>query len=116
MKKIIGGIVVVLVISGVIFGVSKGFDRTTILNLGADKYYLKTTEEYKQHIRGTIYEYEINGYDKNGNEKLITFTSNKLLEKDKYLKVFIKDDNVKSYEEIPENELPDKVKSAYGTK
>lgn len=116
MKKILGGIAVVLVISGVIFGVSKGFDRTTILNLGADKYYLKTTEEYKQHIRGTIYEYEINGYDEKGNEKSINFTANTLLEKDRYLRVFIKGDEVKSYEEVQENELPDKVKSVYGTK
>lgn len=113
MKKILGGIAVVLVISGVVFGMSE-FGRTSILNLGTDKYYLKTTEEYKNHIRGSIYEYEINGYDEKGNEKSINFTSNKLLEKDKYLRVFIKRDEVKSYEEVEENKLPDKIKSVYG--
>jgi uncharacterized protein (TIGR01655 family) len=114
MKKLIGIIVGILVIGGALLLINSN----GIINLGSTKYYVKTVSEYKdktiENRQGyNVYEYKINGYDKDGNEKLITFTASKILKVDKYLKVYVKDEKAKSYEEVEIKELPDKVKEIY---
>ncbi len=117
MKKIIGIIVVTLLIIG-------GFTITNgniILKLGTTKYYVKTIKNYKDISNQnkdhyTQYEYNIKGYDKGGNEKVLTFTTNKVLKVDRYLEVAEKNDEVKAYEEVQANDLPKKVKEIYNIK
>ncbi|WP_346935625.1 YxeA family protein [Clostridium sp.] len=114
MKKLIGIIVSILIIGGALLLINSN----GIINLGSTKYYVKTVSEYKDRTsansRGyNVYEYKINGYDKEGNEKLITFTASKVLKVDRYLKVYVKGEKTKSYEEVEIKELPDKVKEIY---
>lgn len=117
MKKLIGIIVVVLLIGGG-FTITNG---NTILKLGTTKYYVKTIKDYKDISNQnkdhyTQYEYNIKGYDKNGNEKVLTFTTDKVLKVDRYLEVAEKNDEVKAYEEVKANNLPKKVKEIYNIK
>ncbi len=114
MKKLIGIIVSIIIVGGVLLLVSSN----GIINLGSTKYYVKTVSEYKditsENSGGyNTYECKINGYDKDGNEKLITFTTSKILKVDRYLKVYVKGEKTKSYEEVEIKELPDKVKEIY---
>ncbi|WP_346899423.1 YxeA family protein [Clostridium sp. UBA7503] len=114
MKKLIGIIVSIIIVGGVLLLVSSN----GIINLGSTKYYVKTVSEYKDRTSENsggynTYEYKINGYDKDGNEKLITFTTSKILKVDRYLKVYVKGEKTKSYEEVEIKELPDKVKEIY---
>jgi len=112
MKKLIGIFIVILLIGGAIFLLSSN----KIITLGSTKYYVKTVGEYKDITsdpRYKRYEYKINGYDKNGDEELVTFTTSNVLKVDKYLMVYVKDKEAKSYEEVQIDELPNKVKEIY---
>lgn len=117
MKKVIGIIVVILLIGG---GLTIT-NRTTLLKLGTTRYYVKTTKDYKDISNKneghyTQYEYNIKGYDEEGNEKIVTFTTNKVLKVDRYLEVAEKNDEVKAYEEVSIGDLPEKVKEIYNVK
>lgn len=114
MKKIIGFIVALLIIGGGFFA----FRTNKITTFGSTKYYVKTTDQYttERVVDFDRYSYKINGYDKNGNEKLLEFTTNKVLKVDRYLKVYVKDNVVKSYEEVQKDDLPKKVKEIYKIK
>lgn len=113
MKKIIGIIIAILLI----MGISLTLKSNTIITFGSEKYYIKTVSDYKEikdnDPRNNRYEYKIDGYDKNGNEKLIVFTSDKVLKPDRYLMIYVKGDVTKSYEEVEKDKLPDKVKGIY---
>ncbi len=114
MKKLIGIIVSIIIIGGVLLLINSN----GIINLGSTKYYVKTISEYKDRTSENsggynTYEYKINGYDEDGNEKLITFTTSKILKVDRYLKVYVKGEKTKSYEEVKIKELPDKIKEIY---
>ncbi len=114
MKKLIGIVVSIIIIGGALLLINSN----GIINLGSTKYYVKTVSEYKDRTSENsggynAYEYKINGYDKDGNEKLITFTTTKILKADRYLKIYVKGEETKSYEEVKINELPEKVKEIY---
>lgn len=115
MKKFIGFIIAVLIIGGLGFVTLR---TNKLLTLGATKYYVKTTDQYKAESSGGYerYRYKLPGYDKDGNEKLLDFTSNKVLKADKYLKVYDKNDVIKSFEEIQKDDLPEKVKEIFKIK
>lgn len=112
MKKAIGIIVSILII-----GIGLTIKSNSIITFGSKKYYVKTASTYTEikdkDPRNIRYEYKINGYDKKGNEKLIDFTTDKVLKTDRYLMVYVKGDVTKSYEEVEKDKLPDKVKGIY---
>ncbi|GAA0086790.1 hypothetical protein UT300007_32310 [Clostridium sp. CTA-7] len=115
MKKAIGIVIFILILSGVLLLINSN----KLITLGSTKYYIKTVNEYEDITtdpRYKTYEYKINGYDKNGNEKLVTFTANKVLKSDRYLMIYVKDDKAKSYEEVETSKLPTKVKEIYNEK
>ncbi|HCM89029.1 MULTISPECIES: YxeA family protein [Vagococcus] len=89
---------------------------------GGTDYYVKVTTDPinkekalddKNVVQGVVYTYEMTGYDKEANEKLIEFTVHKErpLKKNAYIKILM---NPKrgplSWEEVKESELPDPVK------
>ncbi|WMJ81787.1 YxeA family protein [Clostridium sp. MB40-C1] len=114
MKKFIGLIVALLIIVGGYYT----FKTNKIITFGSTKYYVKTSTQYTtEHVSDfDIYRYKITAYDKDGNEKLLDFTANKILKVDRYLKVYVKDNVVKSYEEVQKDDLPEKVKEIYKIK
>ena len=59
------------------------------------------------------YEYTLACYNKNGNRKEIKFKTSRELRESAYLKLEVIVSGVHSWEEIPYNELPDKVKANY---
>ncbi|GAA0392209.1 YxeA family protein [Paenibacillus motobuensis] len=115
MKKglLIGsGIILVLLIGFIVF-----IQNVNINRLGADSYYVQIQDSGKE-IEGksdsgkifTYYEYTIKGFDEDGKEKTFTFTAQKDLRKQAYLQVYLKGDEVKSYQEVQANDLPEKAK------
>ncbi|WMT38825.1 YxeA family protein [Paenibacillus sp. D2_2] len=115
MKKglLIGtGIILVALIGFIVF-----IQNVNINRIGADSYYVQIQDSGKE-IEGksdsgeiyTHYEYTMTGFDKDGKEKAFTFTAQKDLRKQAYLQVYLKGDEVKSYQEVQANELPEKAK------
>ncbi|WP_338751424.1 YxeA family protein [Bacillus sp. FJAT-52991] len=86
--------------------------------LGAESYFVKITTDGKKiedvtdtGEKWTSYEYELEGVNEKDEVKTLNFTSHKQLRHDAYLEVFVKDENeVTSYQEVQQAELPDKVK------
>ena len=107
MKKILGLIVIVVAIR-VIIGTN------FLINVGATKYYVETNSNYKKD--GALYYYTINGYDKDGNEEKLEFFTQKVLKTNRFLKVYKRNNEVKSYEEVKSSDLPTKVKEIYHIK
>lgn len=112
-KKLIGlGIVIVIIIGGLIFMQTVNLNR-----LGADAYYTQIKGEGKtiedKMSDGSIftrYEYELPAYDKDGNEKTLTFTATKQLREDAYLLLYVKNSKgVTSYQEVKAEDLPEKA-------
>ncbi|BFH64597.1 YxeA family protein [Paenibacillus azoreducens] len=115
MKKglVIGaGIILALLIGFIVF-----IQNVNINRLGADHYYVQIQDGGKKMEDKTDsgeiyvnYEYTMKGFDEEGKEKTFTFTANKELRKQAYLRVYLKDDKVSSYQEVQANELPEKTK------
>ena len=85
--------------------------------IGADQYYVQIKGKGQQHIdkadsgeKFVFYEYTLPAFNKDGEEKKLTFTANKQLREDAYLCVYVKDETkVTSYNEVKKGELPEKV-------
>lgn len=107
MKKILGLIVIVVAIR-VIVGTN------FIVNLGATKYYVETNSNYIKD--GALYLYKIDGYDKEGKKETLDFTTTKVLKTNRFLKLYKRNNEVKSYEEVKSSDLPTKVKEIYHIK
>ncbi|WP_136604042.1 YxeA family protein [Paenibacillus dokdonensis] len=108
---IVGVVILVILIGGVVF-----IQNVNLNRLGADQYYVQIqdgkkmedkTNDGKKYI---YYEYTLEGFDKNGKEKTVTFTANKELRKEAYLSVYMKGDKAGSYQEVQTSELPDQAK------
>ncbi|GIN56709.1 hypothetical protein J8TS2_10280 [Lederbergia ruris] len=106
------GIVLVILVGGVIF-----LQNVNLNRVGADEYFTqingegtKTEDKMSDggiHIR---YEYELPAYDKDGNQKTLTFSADKQLRENAYLLLFVKNGkDVTSYQEVKDEELPKKV-------
>ncbi|HAM80958.1 YxeA family protein [Ornithinibacillus bavariensis] len=114
MKKsmIVIGIIVVIIVAGAFFMQNVNLNR-----FGADEYYTqingKGNKMEEKMSDGTIYinyEYELPAYNKDGEQKTLTFTANKQLRENAYLLLFVKDGKgVTSYQEVTAKELPEKV-------
>lgn len=112
-KTIISCLIIVAILLGGLVIIQKvNFNR-----LGADEFYTQIIEEGtkiesksdngQKYVR---YEYQLPAYDKNGGQKILTFTSQKQLREKAYLILFVKDKKgVTSYQEVAEKELPKKV-------
>lgn len=59
------------------------------------------------------YEYNLESYNEKGNKKEIKFKTSRELREDAYLKLEIRIFGVHEWEEVQENELPDKVREKY---
>ncbi|WP_301169616.1 YxeA family protein [Brevibacillus nitrificans] len=113
MKKItISVIAVIALMLGVIFLIQ----NVNINRIGAEKYYVQIKEGKKTEGRAdsgekiTYYEYSLQGFDENGQEKTLSFTANKDLRKEAFLCLYVKNNGVVSYQEVAEGELPDQAK------
>lgn len=59
------------------------------------------------------YEYILSSYNEKGNKKEIKFKTSRELRENAYLKLEVKALGVHAWEEVQENELPDKVREKY---
>lgn len=114
MKKIIGLIaaIAVILVGGLVILQNINFNR-----LGAEQYYTQIIGQGKmledkdanggKHIS---YEYKLSAFDKDGRQKILTFTAQKQLREHAYLSLFVKDNKgVTSYQEVKMEELPKKA-------
>ncbi|MFJ8461587.1 YxeA family protein [Lysinibacillus xylanilyticus] len=109
-KKITLLTTAVLFIGAVIF-----LRNVNIHHIGADQYYVQVPEGKKVEVKtmdgqkAFSYEYTSKGYDKKGSEKTLDFTAIKSLRKNAYLRLYVKDKGVSSYEEVKQDEIPSKA-------
>lgn len=82
-----------------------------IQTIGADAYYVQVQGEGDSYEeQGNVrYEYNLEGYDENGDNLLLSFTANHLLKENAYLKIFYKKEEVITYEEIEKAAIPEKA-------
>ncbi|ATP40435.1 hypothetical protein CSE16_10465 [Solibacillus sp. R5-41] len=114
MKKIIivVGIVLVILIGSLFF-----IQNVNINRFGTDEYYTtiigdgnKMEDKMDDGSILVRYEYDLPAYDKDSNQKTLTFTANKQLRKNAYLLLFVKDGKgVTSYKEVTAEEIPEKA-------
>ncbi|MCM3039763.1 YxeA family protein [Paenibacillus motobuensis] len=114
MKKglIIGTSVILVALIGFIVFIQ----NVNINRLGADSYYVQIQDSGKKieskSDNGKIYtdyEYTMKGFNEDGKEKTFTFTAQKDLRKQAYLRIYLKGDKVSSYQEVQISELPEKA-------
>jgi uncharacterized protein (TIGR01655 family) len=112
-KSIIGfGVVIVILIGGLSF-----IQNVNLNRIGADEYYTQIIGGgNKLEVKASggqvhvSYEYELPTYDKDGNQKILTFTASKQLRENAYLLLFVKDEEgVTSYQEVTAEEIPEKA-------
>ncbi len=92
--------------------------------MGKDEYYVQITTDAKiksgvskEGNKYTEYNYELQGFDENGNEKTVKFNGFKELRKEAFLRVFHSDKKgVTAWEEVKKDELPGKVKEKLDVK
>lgn len=112
MKKVLLGLLAfVLIIGSLGFGLYKS-------RYGGTERYVKITKDGSTLVTKTdsgeryvYYEYKLNSYDKNGEEKGVTFTATHNLRKNAYLK--LTDNKVRgitNWEEVQQKNLPNKAK------
>lgn len=119
MKKIIGSIIVILVIA---VGGLLILQNVNLNRLGTDEYYTQIVGQGKMledkdtsGVKHVSFEYTLSAFDKDGQEKKLTFTAQKQLRENAYLTLFVKDDKeVTSYQEVSKEELPKKVSEKIG--
>jgi len=115
MKKIITSLVVIVVI---IFGGLTFLQKVNFNRLGANEYYLQINDQGKKvesksdsGERFVQYEYKLPAFDKDGKQKTFSFSAQKQLRENAYLRLYVKDDKgVTSYQEVKKDELPKKVR------
>jgi uncharacterized protein (TIGR01655 family) len=115
MKKLIIAILFLIVLGAGFLSFMKNLN---INRIGADQYYVqikgKGVEKVDKTDNGekiTWYEYTLSAFNKDGEEKKLTFTASKQLREDAYLCLYVKDETkVTSYNEVKKDELPEKVK------
>ncbi|MBB2480594.1 YxeA family protein [Bacillus sp. APMAM] len=115
MKKIITSLVVIVVIifGGLIFLQKVNFNR-----LGADEYYVQINDQGKKveskadnGEKYVQYEYTLLAFDKDGKQKTFSFSAQKQLRENAYLRLYVKNKKgVTSFQEVKKEELPQKVR------
>ncbi|ALZ64119.1 MULTISPECIES: YxeA family protein [Bacillus] len=106
-----------------------GCDLSSPIKMGSKEYYVQIQGEGKMEDNQRLY--TLPTYDENGNEKTVTFSSqkrenDKKLKENAFLRLYIKQEDekktdipnteVKSYEEVQQADLPAKTKEKLGVK
>lgn len=118
MKK---GIIATAVVLIVMVGFVVFIQNVNLNRIGAEQYYVQITQDGKRMEEKSdsgqkyvSYEYTLEGYDSNGKEKSLTFTAGKELRKNAYLRIYVKKDQVSSYQEVSASDLPEQAKQKLG--
>ncbi|PKR82979.1 YxeA family protein [Heyndrickxia camelliae] len=119
MKKLIGAIaaIAVVLVGGLAILQKVNFNR-----LGADQYYTQIIDQGKmledkddRGVKYVSYEYKLPAFDKDGRQKILTFTAQKQLRENAYLTLFVKDEKgVTSYQEVKKGDIPKKASEKLG--
>ncbi|KOP68176.1 hypothetical protein AMS62_25195 [Bacillus sp. FJAT-18019] len=114
MKK---GIIALAVVVIVLVGFIVFIQNVNVNRLGAQQYYVQINQDGKKvedkldsGEKYVYYEYTLEGFDSNGKEKELSFTAGNELRKDAYLRVYVKGNEVSSYQEVESGELPEQAK------
>jgi len=112
-------IYVLSLLAGVAFAVcvlmSPGFNEL-LKRVGKDEFYVYVVNPGKKtppqaHV-AQRYEYQLPAVGESGAQKTLTFTASKQLSLDTYLRLYVSSaDKVTAWEEIPQQELPDRIKN-----
>lgn len=78
---------------------------------GTDKYYVKVNQDGDVDEHGRFH-YVMDGADKDGEIKSLEFSANKNLKHDHFLMIYFKDDEVITYEEVSEEDIPEEALNA----
>lgn len=114
MKK---GLISIAVILLVLVGFAVFIQNVKLNRLGAQQYYVQIHQDGKRMENKSdngekyvSYEYTLDGFDPSGKEKALTFTAQKELRRDAYLRIYVKGNQVSSYQEVKADELPEGAK------
>ncbi|GGE67828.1 YxeA family protein [Priestia taiwanensis] len=107
MKRILGLFAVLMMFVIVTSGCGQMMDRVNPF-IDMDEYYVLLKEDGKK-LDEKQWEYELTGYNKDGDKQEFVLLTSRDLRKDAYLKVFVKGRNGKSFVEVQENEVPEKA-------
>src|SRR5450830_1565564 len=83
---------------------------------GKQQFYVYVVDPGKRLLPNAVkrqrYEYQLPAIDKSGAQKTLTFTADKQLSLDTYLRLYVSSaDKVTAWEEVPQQELPDRIKN-----
>lgn len=83
--------------------------------LGKSEFYVYVVDAGQRSLVGNLshqeFVYRVPAMDAHGTEKTLTFTSDKQLSLDTYVRLYVSSaDEVTAWEEIPTQELPDRIK------
>lgn len=119
MKRYLSAVLLIFTFSVVLAGCAgKDLYDNLYNNLNTSKCYVQVSDATENKGKSeTTYEYNLTGYDKNGNTKEVKFSEGRKLKKDAYLCVKLKaDGEVLSWEEVQKGDLPEKVKEKFEIK
>lgn len=84
--------------------------------IGTTKYYVAIGDKGKAQENKTEdvtrYEYHLPGFDKNGEAENLTFTAGHELKQGAFLRIYYKKDEVITYEEVENEDIPEKAMDA----
>lgn len=114
MKKFLLTIAILFVVctGGLYALMSIDFNR-----MNADHYYVQIdeqpTEEKMKMSSGEVdtrYVYTLDAYNEDGHKEVYEFSTDKALRQNAYLKLYVKEKGVSSYDEVQLNDIPEKAK------
>ncbi len=117
MKKYLSVILLVFVFSFTF--ILEGCSDSNLYNcLNTSECYVQVLDAIENKSEGkTTYDYNLTGYDKDGNPKDVKLNESKRLRKNAYLRVKLKANNeVMRWSEVQVNDLPEKVKEKFHLK
>ena len=92
-----------------------GFNAVT-KRWGKEEFYVYVVDAGKQTLADSLkrqrYVYRLPAVDESGAQKTLTFTSDNQLSLDTYLRLYVSSaDKVTAWEEVPQHELPERIKN-----
>ncbi|CDQ38522.1 MULTISPECIES: YxeA family protein [Virgibacillus] len=87
-----------------------------IQTIGSSEYYVKISNKGEKYTEQehTRYKYQLKGFNEEGNDEKLTFTSNHRLTREAYLRVYFKKGEVITYEEVERDDIPKKPQQLLG--
>lgn len=88
-----------------------------IKTIGSSKYYVKVQNNGEKYTEqdNTRYKYKLSGFNEDGKGKKFTFTSNHRLKQGAYLRIYSKEEEVITYEEVKQDGMPKKAQQMLGS-